>query len=326
MKSFLKKFLVMTLSQGAEMETFYAHTPVLADETMDFLCTDTHGVYVDATLGGGGHTARLLDRCSADAKVYGVDQDEEALNAACARLDHDPRFRPVRGNFEFLETLLPSELHGTISGFLFDFGVSTHQIREPERGFSFMHEGPLDMRMSTLTGKTALEIVNLGSYEYLRDLLYHKGEERKSREIARSIIASRPLHSTGDLRRAVEAVVKGPHTIKSVARVFQAIRIEVNRELEVIEHALEQSLRLLKTGGRIVAISYHSLEDRLVKNFFKSGNFQGTVEKDFYGHPMTPFRLLTKKPVVAGDQERSLNPASRSAKLRAAEKIVEGGI
>ena len=316
----------MTLSQEAEMDSFFPHTPVLAAETTDLLCIDPDGVYVDATLGGGGHTARLLERCSADAKVFGVDQDEEALDAACTRLNHDPRFTPLRGNFEFLETLLPPAVHGTISGFLFDFGVSTHQIREPERGFSFMYEGPLDMRMSQHMGKTAEEIVNLGSYEYLRDLLYQKGEERRSREIARSIIASRPLRTTGDLRRAVESVVRGPHTIKSVARVFQAIRIEVNRELEVIEHALEQSLRLLKTGGRIVAISYHSLEDRLVKNFFKSGNFAGTIEKDFYGHPVTPFRLLTKKPVVAGDQERSLNPASRSAKLRAAEKISEGGI
>jgi len=290
------------------------------------LCVDPDGVYVDATLGGGGHTACLLEQCSADARVFGVDQDEQALDAACARLNHDPRFTPLRGNFEFLETLLPPAVHSTISGFLFDFGVSTHQIREPERGFSFMYEGPLDMRMSQHMGKTAEEIVNFGSYEYLRDLLYQKGEERRSREIARSIIASRPLRTTGDLRRAVESVVRGPHTIKSVARVFQAIRIEVNRELEVIEHALEQSLRLLKTGGRIVAISYHSLEDRLVKNFFKSGNFAGKIEKDFYGHPLTPFRLLTKKPVVAGDQERSLNPASRSAKLRAAEKISEGGI
>jgi 16S rRNA (cytosine1402-N4)-methyltransferase len=203
-------------------------------------------------------------------------------------------FIPVSGNFGYLSTLIPKEDHGNISGILLDLGVSTHQIKEPERGFSFQHDGPLDMRMSDMSGISAWKVVNEYDYEKLRDVIFHYGEERLSREIAREIINNRPVETTGELREIIEHVVTGRHTIKSVARVFQGIRIEVNRELDVLKMALEQSLDLLKPGGHIVAISYHSLEDRLVKHFFKSGNIEGRIEKDFYGNPLTPVQMVNQ--------------------------------
>ncbi|MDX1591530.1 MAG: 16S rRNA (cytosine(1402)-N(4))-methyltransferase RsmH, partial [Balneolaceae bacterium] len=209
------------------------------------------------------------------------------------------------------------------AGILLDLGVSTHQIKAPERGFSFQHDGPLDMRMSDMSGVSAYRVVNEYSYEKLRDVIFHFGEERLSREIAREIIAQRPIETTGELRDAIENVVHGRHTIKSVARVFQGIRIEVNRELDVLKEVLTSSLSLLKPGGRIVAISYHSLEDRLVKNFFRSGNFEGKIEKDFYGNPLTPIRMVTRQIIVPSEEEISRNPAARSAKMRVAEKNLE---
>ncbi|MEX1063435.1 MAG: 16S rRNA (cytosine(1402)-N(4))-methyltransferase RsmH, partial [Balneolaceae bacterium] len=227
----------------------------------------------------------------------------------------------VTGNFGYLSTILPSEIHGKINGILFDLGVSTHQLREPVRGFSFQDDGPLDMRMSDLTGLSAYKIINEYPYEKLRDIIFHLGEERLSRQIARSILEKRPLETTSELREAVRDVVRGPRVIKSVARVFQAVRIEVNRELDMLKSGLDESLGLLEPGGRIAAISYHSLEDRIVKTFFKSGNHEGTVEKDFYGHEIRQIRPVVKQVIVPTDEEAARNPASRSAKLRAAEKI-----
>ncbi|MFU8811697.1 MAG: 16S rRNA (cytosine(1402)-N(4))-methyltransferase RsmH [Balneolaceae bacterium] len=303
------------------MAEYYTHHPVLLHESIDYLISDIGGYYVDATLGGGGHSIEILNRLDANGRLFGVDQDMEAHEAAADRIGDDDRFVPVYGNFGDLLTLLPPDLHAQFDGILFDLGVSTHQLKEAERGFSFQHEGPLNMRMSELSGLSAYEVVNSYSYEKLRDVIFHYGEERRSREIARSIIDARPLETTTDLKTAVTNVVKGQHQVKSLARVFQAIRIEVNRELDVLKTALESTLPLLRPGGRIVAISYHSLEDRLVKHFFKSGNFEGTIQKDFYGHPIVPLKPVVSSIITPGDEEKKVNPASRSAKMRVAERL-----
>lgn len=302
-------------------ETYYEHQPVLLKESVEQLVTDRSGIYIDATLGGGGHSLALLSHLNKDAQLYGIDQDDEALEAANSRIGNDKRFSSIKGNFGYLSRLLPPEQHGGVSGILLDLGVSTHQITEAKRGFTFQKEGPLDMRMSNLRGITAYQVVNDYTYENLRDVIYHYGEERNSRQIARKIIGRRPIETTTELRNAVESVVKGQYQIKSVARVFQGIRIEVNRELDMLREVLEQSLDILKIGGRIVAISYHSLEDRIVKRFFKAGNHEGKVEKDFYGNPLSPIRSLSEGIITPSDEEIERNPAARSAKMRVAEKI-----
>lgn len=305
------------------MADYIPHVPVLLKESVDFLVTDPDGIYIDATLGGGGHSSAILNELSGNGQLYGLDQDAEAHRAAAEKIGDDQRFTPVTGNFGYLKTLIKPELHGRISGILYDLGVSTHQIKEAERGFSFQKDGPLDMRMSELTGLSASHVVNEYSYEKLRDIIFHYGEERFSREIAREIIERRPIKSTAELKDAITSVVYGRHTVKSVARVFQGIRIEVNRELEVLKDSLSQAIEILATGGRIVAISYHSLEDRIVKNFFKSGNESGTIKKDFYGNPLRPLKPLTRNIITPGEGEIKSNPAARSAKLRVAEKIGE---
>lgn len=300
------------------------HIPVLRDESVDLLITDTNGIYVDATLGAGGHSAAILDRLGPDARLYGIDQDDEAIAEATSSISDKARFHPLRGNFGYLSTLLPPSVHGNISGILLDLGVSSHQIDAPERGFSFQADGPLDMRMGKLTGITAADVVNTYSYERLRDILYQYGEERASPAIARAIIDGRPIKTTSALKACVEKVIRGKFLIKSLARVFQAIRIEVNQELAMLRNVLEQSVSLLREGGRIVVISYHSLEDRLVKHFFRAGNFDGNLQKDFYGNVIRPLQPVTAKALTAGATEISTNPRARSARLRAAEK--PGGV
>lgn len=302
------------------MTPYIPHIPVLLDTSVEFLISDETGIYIDATLGGGGHSAEILKNLDTDAILLGIDQDNEAHEAVQELFADDRRFISVTGNFGYLSTIIPAEYHGKVAGILFDLGVSTHQIKDPTRGFSFQHEGPLDMRMGDLSGVSAYEIVNEYEYEKLRDIIFHYGEERLSRQIAAEIIKNRPIETTLELRKTIESVLYGRHIIKSVARVFQAIRIEVNRELEVLKMALVQALDLLKPGGRIVAISYHSLEDRLIKNFFRSGNFEGIIEKDFYGNPIRPIKLISRQIITPSDDEIKRNPAARSAKLRVAEK------
>lgn len=302
-------------------DTYHEHQPVLLETSVDYLITDASGIYIDATLGGGGHSQELLSHLNSDAQLIGIDQDDEALAAANSKIGNDKRFSSLKGNFGYLSRLIPPELHGEVAGILLDLGVSTHQIKEAERGFTYQEEGPLDMRMSNLRGVTAYEVVNEYSYEDLRDVIYHYGEERMSREIAREIINRRPVETTTELREAVEAVVYGQHQIKSVARVFQGIRIEVNQELDMLRKVLEQSLDLLKIDGRIVAISYHSLEDRIVKKFFKAGNHQGKIEKDFYGNPLSPIEEISGGIIRPSEEEIEKNPAARSAKMRVAQKI-----
>lgn len=306
------------------MPTYHEHIPVLLNEALDGLITDKNGLYIDGTLGGGGHSLHILSQLGENARLYGIDQDDEALNAATSRIGDDKRFAALKGNFGYLSTLLPPQTHGRVTGILLDLGVSTHQIKAGERGFSFQEDGPLDMRMGNLSGVSAYQVVNEYPYEQLRDIIFHYGEEKMSRQIAKAIIDARPVESTGELRKIVASVVNKRFEVKSLARVFQGIRLEVNRELDMLKNVLEQSLEVLKPGGRIVAISYHSLEDRIVKRFFKAGNHEGNIEKDFYGNPLSPLKAVNKQVITPTKEEIASNPAARSAKLRIAEKV-EGG-
>ncbi len=306
------------------MSSYHQHIPVLLEESVEYLVTDSEGIYIDGTLGGGGHSKEILQALTSNGHLYGIDQDDEALKAAASYIGDDARFTPVKGNFGYLSTILPPKIHGEVAGILLDLGVSTHQIKEAERGFSFQQDGPLDMRMGNLTGVSAYQVVNEYEYEKLRDVIFHYGEEKQSRQIAKTIIENRPIETTGELQSVISAVVNKRFEIKSLARVFQGIRIEVNRELEMLRNVMEQSLEVLKPGGRIVAISYHSLEDRIVKRFFKAGNFEGKIEKDFYGNPISPIKPVTRQVITPSKEEVSRNTAARSAKLRVAEKV-EGG-
>jgi len=305
----------------SNMSVYYEHIPVMLEECMDGLITDANGIYIDGTLGGGGHTHELLSRLDQKATVFGVDQDDQAIAAASARIGDDHRFKILKGNFGYLSTLLPPQFIGQVSGILLDLGVSTHQLKEAERGFSFQQEGPLDMRMGGFTGLTAYEVVNSYDYERLRDIIFHYGEEKASRKIAQAIIAARPIETTQELSAVIREVVVPKFQIKSLARVFQGIRIEVNQELEVLKQVLEQSIQILAPNGRLVVMSYHSLEDRLVKQMMKNGNFEGRLEKDFYGNPVRPLKPIYRQVITPNEEEVERNPAARSAKLRIAEKI-----
>ena len=301
------------------------HAPVLLAETMDLLVTDPAGLYVDGTLGGGGHSAALLDVLGPDALVVGIDQDPQALARASDRLaEHvtSGRFVALEGNFGEMAGLLRRAglTSRPAAGVLLDLGVSSHQIDAAERGFAFSADGPLDMRMGA-TGETAAELVERLSAGALADVIYAYGEERRSRGIARAIKAATPT-TTGQLAEAVRQSVPGKDEVKSLARVFQALRIAVNAEMDVLEAALPAALDVLAPGGRLAVIAYHSLEDRRAKQFLKTGRFSGQVEKDLYGNPLTPWTAVTRRAVVAGDAETALNPRARSARLRVAEKTV----
>ena len=306
------------------MSNLSFHEPVLFTETIDALVTDPEGIYIDGTLGGGGHTAGILKKLSNNGQIYGIDQDPEALEQVRTQRKADPRLHLIMGNFGYMDILLPPEFIGQVSGILLDLGVSSHQIDEAERGFSFREDGPLDMRMGAMTGISAETVVNQYSQEDLTNLIYTYGEERHSRRIADAIVKARPLYTTKELRDVIGSVVHGPHAIKSVARVFQAIRIEVNRELEMLELGLKAGRRLLKQNGRFVIISYHSLEDRLVKHFFRSGNIQGNLTKDFYGNLLTDMELLNKKVITASPKEVEQNPRARSARMRIGVRTSRG--
>ena len=299
------------------------HAPVLSHDVQTRLVTAPGGRYVDATLGGGGHARSLLDALGPDAVVLGIDQDPEALATARDRLTEAReagRFRAVRGNFGDLESLLRAEDFVPVDGILLDLGVSSHQIDAPERGFSFQEEGPLDMRMDPRRGLTARQVVNAWPERDLRDALRDYGDERRAGRIAHAIVESRPLDTTGDLADTVRGVVPPPDEVKTLARVFQALRIVVNAELEMLERALEQSTAVVRPGGRIAVISYHSLEDRRVKRYLRYGNFEGTPRRDLYGHLVAPWTETPRGPIEAGEDEVAANPRARSAHLRVAER------
>ena len=313
-------------SSGRDDPLRYAtdyHAPVLSHDVRTRLVTDPDGRYVDATLGGGGHTRALLDTLGSEAVVLGIDQDADALATARERLADEEaagRFRAVRGNFGELQSLLEAEKFVPVDGLLLDLGVSSHQIDVPERGFSFQEEGPLDMRMDPRQGLTARQVVNDWSERDLRAVLRDYGEERRSGTVAHAIVEARPLNTTRDLAEAVRSVVPPPDEVKTLARVFQGLRIVVNAELEMLEHALEQSTEVVRTGGRIAVISYHSLEDRRAKRFLRYGNFEGTPRRDLYGNLVAPWRETPRGAVEADEAEVDANPRARSARLRVAER------
>lgn len=304
------------------MQSTSYHEPVLFQEAVTHLVTDADGIYIDGTLGGGGHSAGILKRLSVSGKVFGIDQDDDALKSATSYIN-DKRFEAVKGNFGYMDVLLPSSCRGNVSGILLDLGVSSYQIDKGSRGFSFREEGPLDMRMDARNPLNAQVVLNTYTEAELVKILFTFGEERFSRKIVKSIIDRRPLNTTADLKAAVESAVKGPNTVKSIARVFQAIRIEVNRELDMLYMALQKSTMMLKPGGRLVVISYHSLEDRPVKNFMRAGNMDGIIEKDFYGNSIRPLEPFKPTLITPSESEIANNPRARSAKMRVAYKPVE---
>lgn len=295
------------------------HIPVMLEEALEALAIKPKGVYVDATLGGGGHSRAIVERLSADGHLYSFDQDIEAISRAFS----DSRFTAVHGNFRFLSNFLRYYRVEGVDGILADLGVSSHHFDDASRGFSFRSDSPLDMRMNQRGNMTARTIVNEADVDRLTTIFKTYGELRHARKIAEAIVRSRgkkEIITTGDLLEAVSPLINPRQEKKELAQVFQALRIEVNGEMEALEEFLRQALRVLKPGGRLVVITYHSLEDRIVKNFMRSGRVDGEIVKDFYGKTETPFEIGKSKPVVPGQAEIDRNPRSRSAKMRVAVK------
>ena len=296
------------------------HNPVLLQPSVDYLVTNPDGVYVDVTYGGGGHSREILGRIGG-GRLIAFDQDSDAQ----ANLVEDERFTFVPSNFKNLSRFLKYHQAYPVDGILADLGVSSHQFDTPERGFSYREDGQLDMRMNAQSGKSAQDIVNQYDEQALSQIFYRYGELSDGRTLARRIIKAReekPITTTQELVEALKPSLPRGRENKSLSRIFQALRIEVNQEMEALEAFLTQTVDALKVGGRLVVISYHSLEDRMVKNFMRAGNLRGEVEKDFYGNPLTPFKLITRKAVVPDLEEININPRARSAKLRVAEKII----
>jgi len=293
------------------------HHPVLLAESVDMLSVAPGGTYVDLTFGGGGHSREILSRMApAGGRLVAFDQDADAQ----ANLPADPRLTFVHGNFRFMRGQLRLRGITEVDGVLADLGVSSHHFDTPERGFSFRSDGPLDMRMNTQGALTAETVVNTYSDEELTRVLRDYGELETPWKVSACLVRARakaPIATVGEFVEAVAPCTPRKDPTKFLSRLFQAVRIEVNGEMEALRMALEQSAKVLGPGGRLVVISYHSLEDRLVKNFMRSGNFEGRVEKDFYGVPQVPFSEVSRA-VVPSAEEQARNPRSRSAKLRVA--------
>ena len=299
------------------IETAY-HIPVLLEESIDGMNLQPKGIYVDVTFGGGGHSKEILHRGDSSIRLFSFDQDEDAER----NIVDDDRFTFVRSNFRYLYNFL--RYHGIeqVDGILADLGVSSHHFDDSERGFSFRFDGNLDMRMNKRSGKTAADIVNTYDEERLADIFYLYGELKNSRKLASTIVKARnrkAIVSIGDFLEIVKPLFGREREKKELAKVFQALRIEVNQEMEALKEMLLSAMEVLKPGGRLVVITYHSLEDRMVKNIMKTGNIEGKAIQDFYGNPQTPFKLVNKV-IIASDEEVKRNPRSRSAKLRIAEK------
>lgn len=295
------------------------HQPVLLRESIEGLGVRPGGIYVDATFGGGGHSKAILENLE-NGRLLAFDQDEDALNNV---LD-DEHFILINHNFRYLMNFLKYHEALPVDGILADLGVSSHQFDESERGFSIRFNGPLDLRMNRRQKLDAKQVLNEYPEEKLQYILKEYGELTNARAIARTVIKNRsnkPLNTFEDLRESLRHLEPKGKENKFYAKVMQALRIEINQELEVLKEFLLQTAEVLKSGGRLVVISYHSLEDRLVKNFIKSGNFEGRVEKDFYGNPKILFEAINKKPIVPAEDEISENSRARSAKLRIAAKI-----
>jgi 16S rRNA (cytosine1402-N4)-methyltransferase len=293
------------------------HIPALLSETLEGLEIKPGGIYVDCTFGGGGHSREILKSLGNEGRLFGFDQDEDAI----ANILPDERFVFVRGNFKYLKNFM--KFHGVqkVDGILADLGVSFHHFDEAERGFSFRYDGELDMRMNQQSDLTAAKLLNTYSETQLADVFYYYGELQQSRRIARAIVNERETKPFERINHFVEVLKPfffREKEKKDMAKVFQAIRIEVNREMEVLKSMLQQTVELLKEDGRLVVLTYHSLEDRLVKNFIRTGNFEGKQEKDFFGNLIAPLTAVNNKVIVAGEEEIALNPRARSAKLRVA--------
>lgn len=299
------------------------HIPVLLKESVDGLDINPDGVYVDVTFGGGGHSREILSRLGDNGHLFSFDQDADAEN----NIVDDPRFTFVHSNFRWLSNWMRYYDIEHIDGLLADLGVSSHHFDDAERGFSFRYDAPLDMRMNREGGKTAADIVNDDTEEHLADIFYLYGELRRSRQIATAIVKARqrePILTTQDFLQVVDPLFRREKEKKDMARLFQALRIEVNHEMQALSEMLTSATRLLAKGGRLSVITYHSLEDRMVKNIMKSGNVNGKVEEDpVYGRKASPYDLVNNKVIVPSDEEVERNPRSRSAKLRIAEKKEE---
>ncbi|MCF0236275.1 MAG: 16S rRNA (cytosine(1402)-N(4))-methyltransferase RsmH [Bacteroidaceae bacterium] len=298
------------------------HIPVLLHPTVDALDVQPAGVYVDVTFGGGGHSREILSRLGSEGQLFSFDQDADAeANVP----EGETRLTFVRSNFRYLKNWM--RYHGqlgTVDGVLADLGVSSHHFDAEERGFSFRFDAPLDMRMNGRGGMTAAHVVNTYTEEELAKIFQLYGELKNGRRLAGAVVrarSERALSTIADLLEAVRPLMPREREKKELARVFQALRIEVNHEMEALEEMLRAALDVLRPGGRLVILTYHSLEDRMVKNFMRSGNVEGRVEQDFYGNRLSPVRPLTNKVITPSAQEQEENPRSRSAKLRMAEKL-----
>lgn len=301
-----------------ETEPIY-HIPVLLQESIQGMNLRPGGIYADMTFGGGGHSKEILRQMDAESRLFSFDQDEDAER----NIVDDSRFTFVRSNFRYLHNFLRYYGVDKVDAILADLGVSSHHFDDSERGFSFRFDGNLDMRMNKRAGMTASEIINTYDEEQLANLFYLYGELKNSRKLANVLVKARSVKSIvtiGDFLEIVKPLYGKEREKKELAKVFQALRIEVNQEMEALKEMLYAATEVLKPGGRLVIITYHSLEDRMVKNIMKTGNIEGKAEKDFFGNIQTPFKLVNNKVIVPTDEEIQRNPRSRSAKLRIAEK------
>ena len=295
------------------------HIPVLLNESVNALNIKPDGLYVDVTFGGGGHSRRILECLGENGRLYAFDQDEDAAK----NVIDDRRFTFIQQNFRYMKNFLQLYCGGKVDGILADLGVSSYQFDTPEKGFSIRYNGRLDMRMNKNAAVDAANIVNTYDVTTLASVLSRYGELRNAMAIADAVAMARevkPIETTDELKEAVSRFLPRGSENKVLAQIFQALRIEVNEEMKVLELFLGQCADVLNPGGRLVVLSYHSLEDRLVKNFMKTGNADGNLEKDFFGNQLTPYKLLSSKPIVPSDDEIQINNRARSAKLRVAER------
>lgn len=297
------------------------HIPVLRDACIDGLNINPDGIYVDATFGGGGHSRAIFEKLSSKGALYAVDQDQDSLK----NLWEAPNFHFIQSNFSFLRNQLKLRGVSKVDGVLADLGVSSHQFDQGVRGFSIRNEGALDMRMNASANLNAADLLNESDEEELSSIFRKYGEIKNARRLAYELVKYRQSNALKTTKELISFLSKFAPKFKEnryYAQVFQAIRIEVNQEIKVLEDLLLQSKEIVAPGGRFVVLSYHSLEDRLVKNFFKKGNLEGELEKDFYGNPLKPFSEVNRKPIVPNNDEQELNSRSRSAKLRIGERNV----
>ncbi len=299
-------------------ETTY-HVPVLLHDSVDGMNIRPDGIYADMTFGGGGHSREILNRLGPEGILLGFDQDEDAENNAI----NDSRFIFVRSNFRYLKNFLRYHSIESVDAILADLGVSSHHFDEADRGFSFRFDGKLDMRMNKRAGVTAADVINTYDEQRLADIFFLYGELRNSRKLASAIVKARSgrrVETIEDFLEIIKPLYNREREKKELAKIFQALRIEVNQEMETLKEMLLSATEMLKPGGRLVVITYHSLEDRMVKNLMKTGNLEGKAEQDFFGNVQTPYRLVNNKVITPGQEELERNPRSRSAKLRIAEK------